>query len=186
MFTKESLRTAFETLSDLGGWNDILVAGGKDCDEEYPHFKTHEDMIDTISSNESLLNYINENAQDSLPCFDISSDSIKSYITKEKVFEIGAYNATADMLYMHVFYSTYITESGKVIVCREDTYTQDAKPQRPQVEEQQDLTKRLEEDWQKFLADKTACVYRCQCKPRNIDCSKLIDYFEEFTRIYDY
>ena len=178
MFTKESLRTAFETLSDLGGWNDILVAGGKDCDEEYPHFKTHEDMIDTISSDESLLKYINENAQDSLPCFDISSDSdigrliaaveeeaaglydVKGYITKEKVFKLGECwnNATTSIIFVFNYFSTYITESGKVIVCDEWSYEQSVT----------DVVSNL------------LCRYRRQCKPKNIDCSVLEDYFEEF------
>lgn len=183
MFTKESLRTAFETLSKIDKWDKLLVAGGKDCDEDYPHFKSHEDMIDTLSSNEDLLKYINENAQDALPCFEISSDSdigrliatveedaadmydVKGYITKEKVFEMGYQweSCTANTIYIYNVYVTYITESGKVIVCDEWNYEQNVTDE----------------------VSNILCRYRRQCKAKNIGCQLLGDYFEEFKGIFD-
>ena len=187
MFTKESLRKAFERLSKLDRWNDYVVEGGKSIgyfvDDEPYLFSSHEAMIEALVNNEKLLQHINENAQTNLPCFEISSDSdigqlidaleadasglydVKGYITKETVFKMGSSwdSSTAGIISCFNSYATYITESGNVIVCNEWSY-------------EQNITDEVE---------KPMLVYRRQCRPKNIDCSVLADFFDEFEGVFD-
>lgn len=186
MFTKECLRTAFENLSKIDKWDNYCVKGGRWV-KDRPVFDSHEDMINALVNNEKLLEHINSNSLNCLPCFEITSDSdigqlinlehesaggqysIKGYITKDQVFKLGWSLPSITSNYIDIFeeYDTYISESGNLLICNEWIY-------------KQHMTD---------VIDKTLLLYRTPVIKRIsrswIDCSVLEKFFTEFKGVWN-
>lgn len=187
MFTKECLRTAFEKLSKVDKWNKYYVKGGRYTDDR-PVFESHENMINALVNNEHLLEHINQNSINGLPCFEITSDSdigqlinlehesansqysIKGYITKDKVFELGRTLCSFTSNYIDVFeeYVTYITENGSVLICNEWTY-------------RQHMTDVIDKVLLQYRSINTKRLSRCY-----VDCSVLELFFAEFKDVWTF
>jgi len=185
MFTKECLRTAFEKLSKVDKWDNYCVKGGRWIDDR-PVFDSHEDMINTLVNDEKLLTFINSKSLSCLPCFEITSDSdigqlinlehesaggqysIKGYITKDKVFELGRTICSFTSNYIDIFeeYVTYITENGGVLICNEWTY-------------RQHMTDVIDKVLLQYRTINTKRISR-YC----VDCSVLEKFFAEFKNVW--